>query len=76
MHDFTKQELETLYNNFDTLLTVNPESDGTYELMSKIKSMIDNFCEHEYITILVNSDNEPFIDGCMKCYDLRMFNDN
>lgn len=46
MNEFTKEELEDIYNCvwiYDDL-----HDDSTHEyLLKKLKSMIDNYCEHE-----------------------------
>lgn len=48
MNDFTKEELKMIYWNLP-LQTPERESPQIYSLlMLKIKSMIDNYCEHEW----------------------------
>ncbi len=40
MNDFTKEELEEIYYRLEN---------APQELEDKIQSMIENYCEHEYI---------------------------
>lgn len=45
MNDFTKEELKNLRACLDVCIS----DDGSdEELMKKLESMIDNYCEHEY----------------------------
>lgn len=59
MNDFTKDELQiihldmTIYAKKWVMLTESPVH---LELRNKIQSMIDNYCEHEYIENPNNSD--------------------
>ena len=69
MNDFTKEELELIAECVDSdfLCTNWPKS--MYEpLINKIKSMIDNYCEHE--DTLLNCGDEY----CVKCK--RLLNGN
>ena len=43
MNDFTKEELISLKLHVDSSLA---QDDNTEELMIKIQSLIDNYCEH------------------------------
>ena len=56
MNDFTKEELQDIYDAvMDTSLAMFEN------LPSKIDSLIDNYCEHEWI-------NGPYgFDACEKC---------
>jgi len=47
MNDFTKEELKEIWESLD----VERLQSGVYvytELMNKIQSMIDNYCDHEW----------------------------
>jgi hypothetical protein len=54
MNDFTKEELNDLYaamrhcykQNIDLLSDTDTER-FSYDLMEKLNTMIDNYCEHE-----------------------------
>ena len=55
MNEFTKQELEQL--SFAIYTYPHPDDDHIYdELRSKIKTMIDSYCEHE-------SDGKDYCPG-------------
>ena len=62
MNDFTKEELIMLKRL--TLQHVNQfrQNSDCIELMSKIQSMIDNYCEHDSA---INIGEAPMI--CKKC---------
>lgn len=47
MNDFTKEELNRLYS-----LTIVFDGEAILPLRNKIKSMIDNYCEHDFIPCL------------------------
>lgn len=78
MNDFTKEELR----HFDYSLEqfrfscINPEyEEKIKKLRYKVQSMIDNYCEHDFIAFLQDQNNEPFVDKCMKCHELRLSKD-
>lgn len=61
MNDFTKDELEILYQ----CVTGNRNYQGGQmfpELNSKIQSLIDNYCEHEWVEAA-----QLDIELCVKC---------
>lgn len=63
MNDFTKEELKILYM-CTMFVTESTYSNKIYdELMKKIRSMIDNYCEHEWI-------NATYCEKCNKNLDL------
>lgn len=67
MNDFTKEELkEILYciTHYQSCKWSNPE---LLQLESKIKSMIDNYCEHEWRCW----DDEHNTKECTKCDESR-----
>ena len=51
MNDFTKEELEDIENGLGWLCEHNPfHTVEIGKLMSKVKSMIDNYCEYKHGT--------------------------
>ncbi len=66
MNDFTKQELNTLYEFLDNACENYHESEDVYELRDKIQSKIDNYCDHEFKKTLSKSGMH-FISMCHKC---------
>ncbi len=68
MSDFTKEELEDILQwGVDRLLD-NPQDTKTRNICYKFKSMIDNYCEHEYKKTLDKS-GMFYINMCHKCRD-------
>lgn len=68
MNDFTKEELEELW--FFTELHKNKyRLKYPQELLKKLQSMIDNYCDHS----ISGGEVEIFVDTCHKCdvYILR-----
>lgn len=49
MNDFTKKELEYLYEAAETEVKYFDDSHIGHSLLLKIQTMIDNYCEHENI---------------------------
>lgn len=49
MNDFTKEELKELANGLSWIIDRGQQYDITYHAFVKLKSMIDNYCEHEVI---------------------------
>lgn len=71
MNDFTKEELDFInaaINPFNWIFSGDFD-----ELKSKLKSLIDNYCEHDYLAFLVEENHNPFIEKCGKCDDLRFY---
>ncbi len=60
MNDFTKEELEFIYRNLERL-----KWHKTSYMMSKIQSMIDNYCDHD------SHETSALIDYCHKCDNAR-----
>ena len=58
MNDFTKEELE------DLMIIVGEW--GNHELYTKIKSMIDNYCEHDQ----GYEQDSMMVDICKKCNEV------
>lgn len=72
MNDFTKEELQGIYWHFEYYLECLEPKFGKNncieraDLMNKIKSMIDNYCEHP--KFLVTHDYD--VNECTKCGEL------
>ncbi len=62
MNDFTKEELNILYDYLDHACDTYQEPDSSYKLKDKIQFMIDNYCEHEWHT-----NPYDYILHCQKC---------
>lgn len=63
MNDFTKEELTTILCGLSHLDEINPDSEAL--LASKVKSMIDNYCEHEWENTCCSCDLDRIY--CHKC---------
>lgn len=67
MNDFTKEDLHCLHNAIDIQLKTVPMSklnvQRRRELLEKLQSMIDNYCEHDF----EETDSVSFIWRCKKC---------
>ena len=67
MNDFTKEELEYLNSSLHWA-TGNPMAAINYDkyskLSKKLDSMIDNYCEHEFI---INTNSPYIFMMCSKC---------
>ncbi len=68
MNDFTKEELEDIKSKYEFLSIIEPYSlehlKFIRNLTGKIKSMIDNYCEHEFY---LNGCGEGIYAQCHKC---------
>lgn len=66
MNDFTKEELQIIQWEINTAVNkldmATLSSEKHSELNEKIKSMIDNYCEHEWHS----GGNRPWLH-CIKC---------
>ena len=72
MNNFTKEELEWLYDEIDGVIEqFEYEDERSYSCRDKLKSMIDNYCEHR----LYQHINE-FIGFCQECGALMVRRDN
>ena len=68
MNDFTKEELQDLHALlYGGMHDDHPVPDYLIILQDKIKSMIDNYCEHERIGQVSDVD---YVNICTKCKDL------
>jgi hypothetical protein len=61
MIDFTKEELEEIFYLIDDYQGMHGEF-GRFNLYEKIKSMIDNYCEHK--THVIFSGDMLICDNC------------
>ena len=62
MNDFTKEELVMLKNLTRQHVNQFRENSDCIELMEKIQSLINNYCEHE-----PHGDFHECVDRCRKC---------
>ena len=65
MRHFTKEELESILcalQIIDADPSIKPEIYWPDSLRHKLKSMIDNYCEHEW-----NTNSSDFMLYCSKC---------
>ncbi len=70
MNDFTKEELEELQYLAHFYIQINSiVHDEAIKIKNKIKSMIDNYCEHKKYsaTILLNDSNGKIVILCDDC---------
>jgi hypothetical protein len=75
MNDFTKKELKWIATSiagydFDSLSMEG--RDELIDVLNKVLSMIDEYCEHEYKKTLSKS-GMYFISMCHKCRDEKPF---
>lgn len=67
MNDFTKEELEKLRDGLSVWLELSRAYEkliSLNELMDKIQSMIDNYCEHEDATSIHPGDTVAICNTC------------
>ncbi len=64
MNDFTKEELEYLYHAIYE--RPNCITEQMNKMRDKLKSLINNYCEHKDAKMVVNYDND-FDLTCIKC---------
>jgi hypothetical protein len=62
MNDFTKDELEELLLGYEMHSHNTRHNWPSLDLCKKIKSMIDNYCEHD-----PHGDFHVCVDKCKKC---------
>lgn len=71
MNEFTKQELEDIENGLGWLCEHNPFCKVEIgKLMTKVKSMIDNYCEHHECKHEFERKTVQ-IDLCEKCKNFK-----
>jgi len=70
MNDLTKDELTEIHRclKFMTKGGVTPYSTFTIDVMVKIKSIIESYCEHEFY---VNGCGENVFGQCFKCGEIK-----
>jgi len=68
MNDFTKEELQIIYDNSNPCVT-----EEMRPILDKLKSMIDNYCDHEWENPCCGCEYAGRI-YCDKCK--RLLNDN
>ena len=62
MNDFTREELAVLKHSLNT----NVDGYKDPGLLNKLQSMIDNYCEHEYVSpYYINGDDRHY--QCEDC---------
>ncbi len=68
MNDFTKDELESIWNWGDVYCWDSHVSETVYRpLLDKLQSLIENYCEHEWRCW----DDEYNSRECLKCGEER-----
>lgn len=68
MNDFTKEEIQYIFDNVDNNIECFNEPAIAYKIRHKLKSMIDNYCEHaEKETIQITAAKYVFQNKCKKC---------
>ena len=65
MNDFTKEELEFIALSIDSITLEDNETELHNNLFHKIQSMIDNYCEHEWVVETKEFDIKNA--KCRKC---------
>ena len=65
MNDFTRDELQYLLEMVDSIKIVN-RSVNDDELQEKLQSMIDNYCEHNFIGYAEGQATFPYCNKCCK----------
>ena len=66
MTEFTKEELEWLYQDISIAIVEDMQPDIAHIIRDKLKKMIENYCEHECDHAWVVARDEPCgIDDCV-----------
>lgn len=65
MNYFTKEELEIICQFFTNAIEDFLEPDSTYALRDKIQSLIDSYCDHQYLI-----PNFGILQHCSTCKTL------
>lgn len=66
MKDFTKNELEWIYEGMECVVGV--DSQTPEDILLKVREMIDNYCEHDYS----EKSLEVHVKQCCKCQDFKV----
>lgn len=61
MNDFTKEELESIISTIKSLRIYTDIENWDEELADKIQSLIDNYCDHEYINVPTHGNNAKIL---------------
>ena len=76
VNDFTKEELEDLFTwgevycvDRSTITKMHQ-----FDLLGKIQSMIERFCEHEYYLLAIDSPSSH-VKKCKNCGNVGVFNE-
>lgn len=67
MNDFTKEELYSLESTIKNMRLYSGIDLWDEELLIKIQSLIDNYCEHEFHPVIGSFQ----IDSCHKCMKVK-----
>lgn len=67
MNDFTKEELESIITTIKSLRVYTEIENWDEDLLEKIQSMIDNYCEHENDIRFNAYPVDGSIKMCTKC---------
>ena len=70
MHEFTKEELKYIRDTMINIVEVYPDSELPYSIRDKIQSMIDNYCDHHWVTdprLHFMSNPAKIKCACTKC---------
>lgn len=68
MNDFTKDDLKSLRWAIEQVRErTNNRGDAMRGLLTKIQSLIDNYCEHEYHSFTTFPDFTTGKQMCIKC---------
>jgi hypothetical protein len=65
MNEFTKEELQSIVSSIKSLRIYTEIENWEEELLDKVQTMIDNYCEHEWENICSGCDLGVIC--CMKC---------
>lgn len=65
MNDFTKEELEAIYYNLNEIRESSENLTNPWPLLDKVKSMIENYCQHEWGNVCCGCDLANIY--CHKC---------
>jgi hypothetical protein len=78
-NDFTKEELNYIADGLARVMgQINwskNKRDRIRELYGRVESMIDNYCDHDFVTFLQDQNNDSFLEKCLECHELRVFNE-
>lgn len=72
MNDFTKEDLEYLEQAVQFHIEEDYQQNPALNVLDKIQSMIDNYCDHQSNGELIVLSAHPYLDAykCNKCEKL------